>query len=607
MILAPHCHLVNGDAILFIMDVNKISNKAISQLLLEVSAAYEAKGEDRFRISAYIKAADAVEHSAIDIKDLWEQGRLNDLPGVGTAISQHLDEYFKTGRVKHFIKVKKGLPPGMFEILKVPGIGPKSAFKIARKLNITSIKDLKTYCIKGKLALLEGFGEKSQNDILRGIAELEGRSDRILLPIAHETAQKIIAKLKDIEGVTRIDPLGSLRRMVPTIGDVDIAVATRNNPQNVIDVFVNIKEVERILAAGKAKASVLLKSGIQVDLRVQDPEGYGAQLQYFTGSKHHNIHLRKFAQEKGLSLSEYGIKDIKTGKIKKVRTEEKFYKILGLDLPPPELREDTGEIEAANIQKLPKLIISSDIKGDIHVHSDFKTSSPFDYNSDNLNDLLIKAKELNYEYLGFSDHSPRTSIRNVINIVSELKRRKRYIEEISYSHNPIRVLIGLEVDINADGSLCLPDEILKSLDYCIAAVHSAHKQPKNKMTERIINALKCPYVTVWGHPTGRLLGKRDAYDTDWEKIYKFCAEKEILIEINANPMRLDLPDMMVKAAKYFGVKFIIGTDSHSISSMGFMRYGISVARRGWLEKKDVANTLGYKEFIKAIEIRRRNV
>lgn len=584
--------------------LKNVSNKDIAQMLREISAAYEAKGENRFKVIAYNRAADSLEHASEDIKDIWETGKLDSLPGVGGSISQHLDEFFKTGKVKHFEQVKRGLPSGMFEILKVPGIGPKSAYKISKKLKVKSIKELKRACNEGKIATLEGFGDKSQEEILKGIAEIEKRSGRILLPAAYAAAQKIITEIKGIPGVERIDPLGSLRRMVPTIGDVDIAVATRKNTKKVVETFINMKDVQRVLAAGEAKASVLLKSGIQADLRVQNPDSYGAQLQYFTGSKHHNIALRTYAQEKGLSLSEYGIKNLKSGKLEEVATEEEFYRKLGLDWIPPELREDTGEIETALKHKLPKLVELKEIKGDLHVHSDFKTSSPLDSGKDPLEEVLKRAQELKYEYVGFADHAPRITSQSSGSIRGELNKRKAYIENYSYSFKNIRVLIGLEVDIFSDGSLCLPDEILKSLDYSIASVHSAHRQSKEKMTERLLSALKNPYVNVFGHPTGRLLGEREAYDADWEKIYKFCTEKNIFVEINAHPIRLDIPDMMAKEAKKYGVKFIIGTDSHSLESFDFMRFGVAVARRGWLAKKDIVNTSGFGDFVKAIEKRK---
>jgi DNA polymerase (family 10) len=580
------------------------SNQEISQLLRSMAAAYEIKGEDRFRIAAYERAAASVEHATSEVKDLWDDKKLGELAGIGAAIASHLDELFRTGKVKHFDQVFKDLPPAMFTLLDLPGVGAKTAYKLCLNLKIKepkkALSQLRIAAKKGRIRTIEGFGEETEKTILKAIKELRSRSERILLPTASLLAEEILSWLKRSKAVERVETLGSLRRQVATVGDIDIAVAS-NQAKEVIKHFVVYPKKKRVLESGEAKASILLKGGQQVDLMVEPVEAFGALLQHFTGSKHHNIALREFALKKKMSLSEHGIK--KGGKLMKFKTEEEFYNFLSLDYIPPELRENTGEIEAAQARKLPKLIDLKDIKGDLHLHSNIPIEESHDPGTDTVEVMIEKAEALGYEYLGFTEHNPSISQHNEKQICNLLKAKKEKMEQINSSRTKKilkKVYNGLEVDIRPNGKLAIPDEAYKLLDYVIASIHSSFRMEKEEMTKRVLEGLSPEKAKILGHPTGRLLGKREGYELDWEKIFEFCLKKKKWIEINAHPARLDLPDILVREAIKAGVKIIINTDSHAVEQMDLMSFGVSVAKRGWAEKKDIVNCLSYNRFAKTL-------
>lgn len=592
-----------------------MTNLEIAKLLRAVAASYIIKNENRFKIMAYERAADSIEHSTSEVKDLWEDGKLDSIPGIGPSIAAHLNELFRTGRVAHFEQIMKSLPKAMFPLLSVPGFGPKKAYKLVKILKLTNpetvIEDLEKAANEGEIALIEGFGEKSQEDILEALESFKKgqvKENRMVLPIASAIAQEVIDYLKKCPATSKVDPLGSLRRKVATIGDIDIAVATEK-PEQVVKWFVAYPKKQKVIESGPTGATLLLQNGRQVDLRVQKPTSYGAMLQYFTGSKHHNIHLRELALKKGYSLSEYGIKKInppaggQRSKIKEYSAEEEFYKALGLDWIPPELREDTGEIEAAVRQVrgepngLPKLVELEDIKGDLHIHSDYPLEPSHDLGVDSMEEIIKKAENLGYGYIGFTEHSPSIANHTKQQIYSILTHRREKIEKLKLTSKIVRVINLLEVDILADGNLSIEDKSLNLLDGAIASVHSSFNQPKEKMTQRILRALANPHVRILGHPTGRMLGKREAYEADWDKIFTFCKTHNKALEINAWPDRLDLPDTLVHQAVKMGVKMVVSTDAHAVEQMDLMRYGLAVARRGWAEKDDILNTLSYNKFI----------
>jgi DNA polymerase (family 10) len=579
--------------------VRFITNKEIAKLLHSVAAAYVVKGGDRFKIAAYEKAADSVEKATSELEDLWEENNLGSIPGIGESIKGHLDELFKKGNVRHFAEVKKGLPPAMFEFLDVSGMGPKTAFLLASKLNLKNMEDLENAAAEGKIRQLPGFGEKSEKEILTSIAQLKAKPSRFLLPFAFPVSKRVMDYLSQIKESEVVIPLGSLRRMVATIGDIDIAVASAS-PQKVINHFKKFKECAHVLGAGPMAASIVLKNGIQVDLKVLPKNSFGALLQHFTGSKNHNIKLREYALKKGMSLSEHGIKF--RGKTLKFKDEKSFYNFLGMDYIEPELREETGEIEAAISHKLPKLLTLNEIKGDIHLHSSYPIEPSHDLGSGSFDDIIAKAQSLNYEYIGLSDHSPGASSHTKSQIIELIKKRTSRIEQIKSSVKNIRILNLLEIDILANGELSVPDEGLALLDGTIAGIHSSHGQDRELITKRILKACNSPYVQVIAHPTNRLLMERESSDANWPEIFSACVKTKTMLEINAWPNRLDLPDSLVKQAIVAGVQLVINTDSHDVAHMGNMNYGVSVARRGWATKENIANTLPWVEFKKMFRV-----
>jgi DNA polymerase (family X) len=585
-----------------------MTNLEIAKLLRNIAAAYQILNENRFKIIAYERAADSIEHLTSEVKDLWDDGKLGEIPGVGATIAQHLDDLMRTGRVVHFESVLKKLPEAIFPLLLVPGIGPKKAYKLVTELNLVSaktvIEDLKKAAGENKISSMEGFGEKSQADILKNLdlfKQGQIKENRMPLPDADAIAHEIMAFVKELPEVLRVDTLGSLRRQVSTIGDIDLSVAT-NSPKKVIDRFVTFPH-KKLIEQGPTGASLLLHNGRQVDLRVQTPDAYGAMLQYFTGSKNHNITLRGFALSKGLSLNEYGIKDVKTQKIKKYTTEEAFYGALKIDWIPPEIREDRGEVEAAGKHKLPQLVEAEDIKGDLHVHTSYNLEPSHDLGANTLEECLDTAEKLGYEYLGISDHNPSIGNHTENQIVDIMKRRQEYYrkhhEKWLGKNNKVQLFIMCEVDILPDGRLALPEKSFDYVDAVVASIHSSFAQSREDMTKRVVTALTVnPKVRVFGHPTTRLLGKREGVEYNWDTIFDVCKQHDIALEINAFPLRLDLPDSLVFDAKKRGLRFCIDTDAHAAKEMGIMRYGVSVARRGWASKNDIVNTLEYNKFSK---------
>jgi len=597
---------------------NKFSNKEIAYLLRCVSAAYELKNENRFKIIAYDRAADVVEHFSEEIREIWQKGKLTDVPGIGPSIAGHLDEYFKKGFSQHFKRVLSGIPSTVFVLMRVPSIGPKRAYKLTKALSLfsdeTALEDLKKAALSNNISEIEGFGEKSQAEILEALIsfqKIKNISERMPLPYANKKAFEIMEYLKKSLLITRADVLGSLRRMVSTIGDIDIAVVAKSkNAKKIIDYFTKYPKVKKINNAGDKKASIVIDPNIQVDLRVQDEQSYGSMLQYFTGSKNHNIKLREFALKKGYSLSEYGItklnlkfeirntKQIQNNKIEKLETEKKFYNYLGLEYIPPEIREGTDEIERAENKALPKLIELKDIRGDLHTHSSYDLKPSHDLGTSDYLEIAVKAKQLRYEYIGFSDHNPNLSHNSSEDINHIMKKRKAYIDKVmstdKVEHS--NYFIGIEADILPDGSIALPKESINYLDYVVVGVHSSFKMDVKEMTARILKAFEFPKVKIFSHPTGRILNKREGIQLDWGIIFEACKKKNIALEINAWPGRLDLPDTLVKQAIGVNVKLCINTDAHILSEMDNMFYGVEVARRGWATKNAIINTLSLNEF-----------
>jgi len=593
------------------------TNRALSQLLQNVSAAYLILGENRFKIIAYDKAAESIEHLTSEVKDLWQDGKLDQIPGIGKTISTHLDELFRTGDIKHFDEILSKVPSGIFPLLLVPGIGPKKAYRLVTELKLdnadTVVADLEKAAHDNKIATMEGFGQKSQDVILSGIDSYKKgqiKENRLNLPEADNIAQEIVRYLSTNPAVKRVDLLGSLRRQVSTIGDIDVALIT-DKPEEVVSYFVQFPH-ERIVDQGNKGATLLLHNGRQVDLRVQDAKSYGAMLQYFTGSKHHNIHLRTYALDKHLSLSEHGIKNTDTGEITEYSNEKDFYHALGLEWIPPEMREDRGEIEAAirsaqaKDNGLPHLVELKDIKGDLHMHTNYMFPTSHDIGQSHVHEHLSMAESLGYEYIGISDHNPKIHDMSVSDITNVMEKRYGWYHEqfelwkknIQKNHNEkMSLFVMCEVDILVDGKLALPKEAFEYVDAVVVSLHSSFRQPREDMTNRICTALAAhPKVRIFGHPTGRLLLQREGVDANWDEVMKLAKERDIALEINAYPDRLDLPDTLVRDAAERDLKFCIDTDAHEVQQMRLIPYGISVARRGWAEKRQVVNTKSVKEF-----------
>lgn len=560
-----------------------------------MAAALELSGDDnRFRITAYQRAADAIEHASSEVKDLWDDGKLKELAGVGEGIAASLDELFRTGQVKHFQSILKPFPSALFELVEVPGIGPKTALKFCKELGITkahsAISELLKAAKKGRI----------DDRFIKAIQEYQGRSRRLLLDVAQTIASSIVEWMKKNPHVLQINTLGSLRRQASSVGDIDIAVAS-DRAKEVIEHFTKYPHKSRVLEAGERTASLILPNEYQVDLMVQPEAAYGALLQHFTGSKHHNIALREFALKKGYSLSEYGItpREGRKGKVLLFPTEEKFYNFLGLDWIPPELREGENEIELAREHKLPKLIEVSDIKGDLQMHSNLDVQPSHDLGASSIADMALIASKLGYEYIGLTEHNPAVSGHTQSQIMDLIKRKSNAIEQFNSSRT-IKVFNGLEIDIQPNGRRALPDSCLDLLDYACVAIHSSFQAPRSQMTDRVLSALNHPKVKFLAHPTARLLGQREGVELDWDRLFDFCLNHNKWLEIDGWPNRLDLPDTVAKDAIKHEVKLVIDTDSHAAGQLVYMRYGVSVARRAGAAKRDIINTRSLKEVISCL-------
>lgn len=558
-----------------------MTNLQIAELLRNVASCYQLKDQakNKFKIIAYERAADAIEHATSELKDLWDDGKLEEVPSIGPSIAKHLDEIFRTGKSTHFEEIMKGVPKEAFRLMVLPKVGIKTAIKI---LNESPKQEI--------------------DEKLKEADRIINKVKRHLLPYAQMIASEVIEWMNKSSDVIKIEPLGSLRRKVATVGDIDIAVAT-NDPVSVIKHFVEYPKKQKIIEQGEKSASIMLPSDVQVDILPTDPKSFGITLQHFTGSKHHNIALREHALKNNLSLNEYRIKNTKTNKETRFDNEKDYYNFLGMDFIPPELREDSGEIEMALKHNLPNLINLSDVKSDLQIHSDFDIETSHDLGVSSAESLLKKAEELGYEYIAFTDHNPSKKGHADQDVVKLLREKRKWVDNINEHLNYSRVkkvFNSLEIDINKDGSLPVPEEGLLTLDFALVSIHSSFELTRNEMTDRVLRALSYPKVKIFAHPTARKINEREGVELDWEKIFDFCLQNNKWIEINADPMRLDLPDVLVREAVKHGVKLTLGTDTHEVTMMDNMKYGVNVARRGWAEAKNIINTKNLQEFEKML-------
>jgi DNA polymerase (family 10) len=563
----------------------------VAQALNEIADFHDVLG-DKFRPRAYRRAARAVENSSADLMKLMELGELISIPGVGENIAGKIEEFIQTGRISHVEKLRAKIPPGVAELLKIPDVGPRTAMTLHQELNVSSIEDLEAAIAEERLRAIKGMGEKTEQNILRGIELLRRGSGRVLLGRALPIANTVKEHLKDLPSVERISLAGSLRRMKESVGDLDVLVTTKA-PSEVIGAFVSMPMVRDVLARGETKSSVLLGEGLQVDLRVVPDSCFGAALQYFTGSKDHNIKLREIAQRRDLKLSEYGLFDA-NGKRVAGESETEIYEHLGMPYVEPELRENTGEIEAALEGRLPRLVSREDILGDLHVHSDWSDGRQ------GIGTIAERARELGHDFVCITDHSKTLQIAHGLSEDDIL----RQIEEIrsinaELGGSPV-VLSGLEVDIRNDGSLDTPSGILSKLDLVVGSIHSGFKSDRKSMTRRLVGAISSGDLHVLGHPTGRILDKREPYPFDEEEVFGAAAEHGVAMEINAFPDRLDLNDRLARRAAELGIKIAIGTDSHDVDQMRYIEFGLSVARRAWLGPGDILNCLPASKLLSAL-------
>jgi DNA polymerase (family 10) len=567
-----------------------MKNTAIAKVFQDIADLLELKGENVFKIRAYQKAARAIEHYPRELKIMIEEGEdLQGIPGVGEAIAKKTTELVTTGKLGYYENLKAEFPEGITNLLGIPGIGPKTANRLSSELGISSVDELERAINDGRVAKLFRLGDKTADNILQQIQALRRKDQRTPIGEALPIVEEILGALRSVPGVRNLTAAGSLRRFRETLGDIDL-MGTADNPKEVIDAFVALPHIGQVLAQGSTKASVIVAGGLQVDLRMVEHDSFGSLLQYFTGSKQHNISLRERGRKQGLKLSEYGITVVATDKLEKFAVEEEFYRRLGLQYIPPEIREAQGEVEKAEQGAIPKLVELSDIKGDLHTHTEWSDG----HNS--IEEMALAAKDVGYQYMAITEHSVGRGIARGLD-VERLRKQLAEIRALNERLTGIHVLTGIEVDIRADGSLDMPHEILSELDMVIAAVHSAMNQSEEKMTQRVLSAIENPDVDIIAHPTCRLMGEREPVAIDLEAIFQAAAKNKKIMEINAMPDRLDLKDIHAFRARDLGVKLAIGTDAHSIAHLGFMRFGVGVARRAWCEPQHILNTLSLAELL----------
>lgn len=558
-------------------------NEDLAQVFEDISALLSIKGESRYRIAAYRRAAESLRSWGEAAETLSQEGRLQEIPGIGEAIAEKIQELIETGSMSFFQRLKEEVPASLLQILDVSDVGPKKAALFWKELGITTLDELEAAARAGQLQALPGMGARSQEKVIAGIESYRRRkTDRMLIGQAQELADELMHRVRKFPGVMRVSPAGSLRRSRETIGDLDLVVAA-GDPAAVIAQFIELELVERVKGGGETKASVELLGGVDVQLWVHPPERFGSALQYATGSQAHNVHLRELAQEMDLSLSEHGLK-MPDGQLIPCAEEAEVYLRLGLPWIPPELREDLGEIQAAKAGELPDLVSLQDLRGELHAHTEWSDGQG------TIMEMAVAAVELGLSYLVISDHSRALGVAGGLSI-ERLREQKAALREVQHElGSQIMLLHGSEVEILADGSLDYPDEILAELDVVVASLHASLRQSREEVTQRLIGVIKHPHVDIIGHPSGRLIGRREPADLDMEAILRVAAEEQVALEINAHPDRLDLNDVHARRAADLGCLLAINTDAHQPEHLHMREFGIGVARRAWVPKDLVVNT-----------------
>ena len=569
-----------------------VHNAEIAGIFNQIADLLEIEGANQFRVRAYRNAARTIGGLPRSVADLIEEGQdLTELPGIGEDLAGKIEEIVETGSLVQLEEIKRRTPPELADLLKISGLGPKRVQALREELGIVSREDLEQAARQGKVQQLDGFGEKIEQGILQDIERAKGEEERTLLMVAEQIVEPLVDYLREGGRVENVIVAGSYRRRKETVGDLDI-LATSEESAKAIERFVEYEDVEEVDSKGETRSTVVLRSGMQVDLRVVPQGSYGAALLYFTGSKSHNIALRNMALEQDLKINEYGVfkgEDQIAG-----QTEEEIYDICDLPYIPPELRENRGELEAASNGQLPQMIALEDLRGDLQSHT--KAS---DGNA-SLKEIAQAAQDRGYEYFAITDHSKYVAVTQGLD-AEGLARQIEEIDRLNGQLEGIVLLKGVEVDILEDGSLDLPDDILKELDLTICSIHSKFDLSREEQTERIIRAMDNPYFNILAHPTGRLIGERAPYDVDMERVMEAAQERGCFLEVNAQPDRLDINDVYCKMAKEMGLKIAISTDAHSVNELDYLRFGVGQARRGWLEAEDVLNTRSWKELRKLLK------
>ncbi|MGQ9717528.1 MAG: DNA polymerase/3'-5' exonuclease PolX [Anaerolineae bacterium] len=566
-----------------------MDNRQVAAIFARMADILDIQGENPHRIMAYRRAAENIAEMSRPLEEVWRAGELETIPGIGKTLAEKIDELMRTGRLEAYEKLRAQVPEGVVEMLQIPDIGPRKAALFWKQLGITSVQELEEAARAGKLRTLPGMGARSEEKVLAGIEAYKRRGGRIPLGTAWEIARALLEPLRELPGVVQAAPAGSLRRMRETVGDLDLLVAAED-PEPVMARFRSLPQVAEVLLSGTTKTSIRTRDGYQADLRVLPPARWGTALQYFTGSQAHNIRLRGLAQDRGLSLSEYAIKREDGSEIL-CATEEEVYAVLGLPWIPPELREDRGEIEAALAGRLPDLVELSDLQGDFQFHTTLSDGRA------SLQEMAQAARAAGLTYAVVSDHSRGLGVAHGAG-PEELRRQRAEVDEVNRRMgDAFRILTGVEVEVRADGSLDLPDEVLAELDIVVAALHSGLRQSREQFTARAIAALRHPHVDILAHPTGRLLGQREGADIDLEAVLRVAAETGKAVEINAHPWRLDLNDVGIRRAVELGVLLAISSDSHDPEDFGLLHFGVAMARRGWASPTHILNTRPVEEVL----------
>jgi DNA polymerase (family 10) len=572
-----------------------VKNKEMAMLFENIADLLQIKGEGRYRVLAYRRAGEALRALGRDVHDIWQEGQVETIPGVGKAIASKIDEILRTGELDYFERLIQEVPIGLIDVLQIDDVGPKKAALFWNELGITTVEELEKAAQGKKLRVLQGMGERSEERILKGIESLKRRqTDRILIDEASRIVEGLLEELRRIPGVVTAEASGSLRRRRETIGDLDVVVAADNSSE-VLEAFIRLPQIDRVRGQGDTKASVELKDGVQAQVWVHPPARFGSALQYATGSQAHNVRLRELALAADLSLSEHGFKR-KDGTEILCAEEAEVYETLGLPWIAPEMREDRGEIIAAQEGRLPNLIETKNLRGDLQSHSDWSDGT------ESLDVMARAAEELGHEYIAITDHSESLGIAQGLSHERLLSQRNAIVEAQELME-AFHILHGVEVEILADGSLDHPDEVLAEMDIVVASLHSSLRQPREKITERLLKAIRNPHVDIIGHPTGRLIGKRDAADLNMELIVRAASEHGVALEINAAPDRLDLNDVHARLAMEAGCLFAISTDAHHPDQLELLPYGVGIARRAWIDPKSVINTWSFEKLSKWLKAR----